>query len=180
MFFVKQQNQHLHRSSISLYFPNLEEFRFITVVAFPKDSKIGFAMMILSWIRDPCAASVPQWWTNSNRQKYFEFCSRDAYIHREREIYIYIYKYIIIYIHTHAHTYACIVFDLIYFLILSTDWIYHFFDFPGSRWWKTEDYWTNPSPCAVLHQNSLKKPLVSDLPCSVWGCLILEYYRDEI
>lgn len=48
MFFVKQQNQHLHRSSISLYFPNLEEFRFITVVAFPKDSKIGFAMMILS------------------------------------------------------------------------------------------------------------------------------------
>ena len=110
MFFVKQQNQNLHRSSISLYFPNLEEFRFITVVAFPKDSKIGFAMMILSWIRDPCAASVPQWWTNSNRQKYFEFCSRDAYIHRERERYIYTYKC------SHMHTYACIVFGLIYFL----------------------------------------------------------------
>ena len=99
MFFVKQQNQNLHRSSISLYFPNLEEFRFITVVAFPKDSKIGFAMMILSWIRDPCAASVPQWWTNSNRQKYFEFCSRDAYIHREREIYIYIHTNAAICIH---------------------------------------------------------------------------------
>ena len=175
VIFVKQQNQHLHRSSISLYFPNLEEFRFITVVAFPKDSKIGFAMMILSWIRDPCAASVPQWWTNSNRQKYVEFCSRDAYIHRERERYIYIY------IHMQLYAYICVhCFWLDLFLILSTDWIYHFFDFPGSRWWKTEDYWTNPSPCLVLHQNSLKKPLVSDLPCSVWGYLILEYYRDEI
>ena len=31
---------------------------FITVEAFPKDSKIGFALMIFSWILLPCSASV--------------------------------------------------------------------------------------------------------------------------